>query len=313
MQVVAQPLDPAGQGMLPRRLWLATLVVGGVLWAAVAAAILATGNTILAPNLILLGTFLVPVCTVLFVLSRPRPVTELTVQGVIVAFLAGGMGGVVLAGTLLTYVLPDAAFTNTVIGLVEESVKAVVLVGVAWVMHVRPRFARDGMVLGAVVGAGFSAFESAGYALGEMIKESPRHPVLRVLETQAFRAVLAPFGHITWSAILGGAIFAAAGSGGRWRIDRRVAFAFVGVVALHAAWDAAYGLAIDVVDWTTGAPIVLRWPATASWAGEPTDALMWRWQAVYDGMLAVLAVAGFAWALRCWRAAVSSAAQSSRS
>jgi protease PrsW len=291
-----------GQGMLPRRLWLGTLGVGAVLWAAVAAAIVATDNSILAPNLILLGTFLVPVSSVLFVLSRTRPETDLTVQAVVIAFLAGGTGGVILSGTIEVYVLPDAVFTNTIIGFIEESVKALVLVGVASLMHVRPRIARDGMVLGAVVGAGFSAFESAGYAFGELIQNSgPRHPVVRVLETQAFRGVIAPFAHITWSAILGGAIFAAAGRDGRLRIDRRVVVAFVGVVALHGAWDAAYGFAIDVVEWTRGAPVALRWPNTVSWAGEPTDALMWRWQLVYDGMLALLAAAGFAWALRCWR------------
>ena len=31
-----------------------------------------TDDTILVPNLIIVGTFLVPVCTLLFVLSRPR-------------------------------------------------------------------------------------------------------------------------------------------------------------------------------------------------------------------------------------------------
>jgi hypothetical protein len=58
--------------------------------------------------------------------------------------------------------------------------------------------------------------------------------------------VIAPFGHITWTAILGGAIFAAASRTGRLRVDRRVVWTFVGVVALHAAWDAAYGVAIRV-------------------------------------------------------------------
>lgn len=286
--------------MLPRRLWLPTLLVGALLWVAVAAAIVATGNTILAPNLILLGTFLVPVCTVLFVLSRPRAETHLTVQAIVLAFLAGGTAGVMLTGTVETYVLPDALFTNTVIGFIEEVGKALVLVGVAALMDVRPRVPRDGMVLGVVVGAGFSAFESAGYAFGEMITEGHRHPVLRVLETQAFRAVLSPFGHITWSAILGGAIFASAWGTGRFRIDRRVVVAFVGVVALHAAWDAAYGFAIDVARWVSGAPFTLGWP-TAAWAGRPSGDLLWRWQLIYDAMLAVAAVIGFAWALQCWR------------
>ena len=75
---------------------------------------------------------------------------------------------------------------------------------------VRPRVPRDGMVLGATVGAGFAAFESAGYALGRADPVHRRPPGVNVLQTEAFRAVLAPFGHITWTAILGGAIFASA-------------------------------------------------------------------------------------------------------
>jgi hypothetical protein len=83
---------------LPRRMWLVTLVLGALLWAAVAVAIALTDNTILVPNLILLGTFLVPVCTVPFVLARPRE-AHLSIEALIIGFLAGGMVGVVLAGT----------------------------------------------------------------------------------------------------------------------------------------------------------------------------------------------------------------------
>jgi len=80
---------------------------------------------------------------------------------------------------------------------------------------VKVRVPRDGMVLGATVGAGYSAFESAGYALGALIQYTDDRPVLNVLQTEAQRAVLAPFGHITWTAILGGAIFASAWTTGR--------------------------------------------------------------------------------------------------
>ena len=82
---------------LPRRLWLVTLMLGALLWGAVAAAIALTDDTILVPNLILLGTFLVPVCTVLFVLARPRE-AHLSVETLMVGFLAGGTAGVVLTG-----------------------------------------------------------------------------------------------------------------------------------------------------------------------------------------------------------------------
>src|SRR5690349_12938341 len=105
--ILAGPMDESDRplheaivapGALPRRMWLVTLLVGTALWVAVAVAILLTDTTILVPNLILLGTFLVPVCTLLFVLGRPRA-TRLSVQGLVLGFLAGGTAGVVLTGT----------------------------------------------------------------------------------------------------------------------------------------------------------------------------------------------------------------------
>ncbi len=157
-------------------------------------------------------------------------------------FLAGGTAGVVLSAVTEIYLLPDAVGTNAGIGLIEEGGKGLIVLAVATL--VRPRVPRDGMVLGATVGAGFAAFESAGYALRVLIDHANDHPVLNILQTEAFRAVLAPFGHITWTAILGGALFASAWATGHFRVDRRVLFTFVGVVTLHALWDASYGWAI---------------------------------------------------------------------
>jgi hypothetical protein len=158
------------------------------------------------------------------------------------------------------------------------------------------------MVLGAAVGAGFAAFESAGYALGELVADSDRHPVLSILETEIFRAVFAPFGHITWTAILGGAIFASAWRTGRLRLDSRVFWTFAGVVALHAVWDAAYGVAIRVSLGLGGNGWRISWPNTESWPGEPSGAELWRFQLVYDAFLVILALIGYVWAVRCWRA-----------
>jgi protease PrsW len=284
---------------LPRRLWLWTFIAGALLWGAVAAAIALTDNTIFAPNLILLGTFLVPVCTVLFVLARPRE-AHLTVETLVLGFLAGGTAGVVLTGTTEVYVLPDVVGTNAAIGLIEEGGKALILLGVA--TFVRVRVPRDGMVLGATVGAGFAAFESAGYALGAMIQYSDNHPLINVLQTEATRAVLAPFGHITWTAILGGAIFASAWASGRFRLDRRVVWTFLGVVTLHALWDASYGWAIPITRGLGGEGWSFEWPDTAAWVGTPTGSELLRFQFVYDGMLVIIGAIGVVWAVRRWRA-----------
>jgi RsiW-degrading membrane proteinase PrsW (M82 family) len=286
-------------GRLPRRMWLVTLVAGALLWLAVAGAVAATNDTILVPTLILLGTFLVPVSTVLFVLSRPR-LAHLSVETIVLGFVGGGTAALVLSGTVETFVLPHAFGTNGLVGLIEEGGKGLVLIAIARL--VGPRVPRDGMVLGATVGAGFAAFESAGYALGALLQHGQDHATLDILQTEAFRAGLAPFGHIAWTAILGGALFASAWSTGRFRLDLRVAATYLGVALLHACWDASYGVAIRVSMGLGGQGWRLGWPDTAAWVGSPTGADLLRWQLVYNAMLAILALTGAVWGVRRWRA-----------
>ena len=109
-------------------------------------------------------------------------------------------------------VLPAEHGGNFVgVGLFEETAKALVVVGVGW--RIAERRPRDGMVLGATVGAGFASFESAGYALQTFIDHRADHPVTNILSTEAQRGLLSPFGHLTWTALVGGAIFAAWRSG----------------------------------------------------------------------------------------------------
>src|SRR4029078_11817512 len=156
----------------------------------------------------------------------------------LLGFLAGGTAGVVLSAVTEIYLLTDAVGTDAGIGFMEEGGKGLIVLAVA--TFVRPRVPRDGMVLGATIGAGFAAFESAGYALRVLIENADDHPGLKIIHAEAFRAVLAPFGHITWTAILGGALFASAWTTGRFRLDRRLAGTFVGVVVVHALWGALY-------------------------------------------------------------------------
>jgi protease PrsW len=292
----APALEPT---TIPRRLWLVALVVGALAWLAGVVATAVTDDTILVPNVIILGTFLVPVCTVLFVLSRPRE-AHLRAETLMLGFLAGGTAGVVLSAVTEVYLLPDAVGTNAGVGVIEEGGKGLVVLAVA--RFVRPRVPRDGMVLGATVGAGFAAFESAGYAIRVLIDHADDHPILSIVQTEAFRAVLAPFGHITWTAILGGALFASAWATGHFHIDRRVAWTFVGVVTLHALWDASYGWAIRISEGLGGEGWTLGWPDTSAWVGSPTGADLTRFQVVYDVMIAIVATIGLVWAVRQWRA-----------
>lgn len=114
--------------------------------------------------------------------------------------------------------------------------------------------------------------------------------------------MLAPFGHITWTAILGGAIFAAAWTTGRLRFDRRVLWTFLGVVTLHGCWDASYGWAIRISQGLGGEGWKFGWPDTAAWVGTPTGSDLFRFQVVYDVMVGIVGLIGLVWAIRRWRA-----------
>jgi protease PrsW len=284
---------------VPRRLWLVALVIGLVVLLVTAFITEITEDTILVPNVIMVGSFLVPVCTVLFVLSRPHE-THLTVEVLVLGFLAGGTAGVVLSAVTEVYLLPDHVGTNAAIGLIEEGGKILILLAVAQL--VRIRVPRDGMALGATVGAGFAAFETSGYVLRVLIEHSDNHGILNVLETEAFRGVLAPFGHIAWTALLGGAVFASAWYTGRFRFDRRVGWTLLGVIALHGMWDASTGWAIRASEWLGGEGFQLGWPNTAAWVGAPTGGDLTRFTFAYDTLLGIIGLIGIIWAVRRWRA-----------
>ena len=129
------------------------------------------------------------------------------------------------------------------VGLIEEAVKLAAL----WLLARRlPRYTtRDGMVLGAAVGFGFAALESAGYAFTAMFTSNGLS-LLNLVETEALRAVLAPVGHGLWTAILGGALFATAARArhGRPRLRFSLGGWYLLVSLLHALWDAAGSIAV---------------------------------------------------------------------
>ena len=162
---------------LPTRLWKLLLAGGIVTWLIAAVVTEVTNDNILVPTVIIVGSFLVPVTMAAFALSRRRG-GYLTTEEVVLGFLLAGTLAVVGTALLETYLLPAASGTFIAVGWIEELGKGAVLLLVAHQVHHREP--RDGMVLGAVVGAGFAAFESAGYALQTLLdnlngRRSSRH------------------------------------------------------------------------------------------------------------------------------------------
>jgi RsiW-degrading membrane proteinase PrsW (M82 family) len=236
------------------------LLIGLALWVASVADVYFTGNVIVLPTVVLLGSFLVPVTGVVWYLDH-APSPALSPRRILGAFIFAGVIGV-LATSVLEFwvVLGPGPIGYLKVGLIEEVVKGVAIVFVAWGIHSFTR--RDGLVLGAAVGFGFAALESSGYALASLFVIQGSHLSLSfpsVILTELTRGVLAPFGHGLWSAILGGAIFYAARNG-RLRLSWEVLAAYFGVSILHASFDIFGGIPGYIVISVIGVvPLVYLW------------------------------------------------------
>jgi len=217
--------------------WWAVFLVGLLLWIATVATAFFTGNLILLPTIVLIGSFLVPVTGVTWYLDHdPSPV--MSPSRIIAAFVIAGVVGA-LAASLLEFwlVLGPGPIGMLKVGLIEEFVKGAGIV--LFALGIRSFTTRDGMVLGATVGFGFAALESSGYALVSLFVVQGGHLYLSlssVVFTELIRGVLAPFGHGLWSAILGGVIFHSARNG-RLRPTWSILVAYLGVSLLHGAFD----------------------------------------------------------------------------
>jgi protease PrsW len=287
-------------GWWSRRPWLHTFLGGLGLWVATVVVTFATGNVNLVPTIILLGSFLVPVAFVTYAFGQADQVV--TAQRIFTAFVYGGVVGVLGASVLETAFLRQPSGPAYLwVGLVEEAVKLAAL----WLVARRlPRYTmRDGIVLGAAVGFGFAAFESAGYAFDALFSAGGPS-LLNLVETEVLRGILAPVGHGLWTAILGGTLFAVAARRGRLRLSGAVLGSYVLVALLHGLWDASRGIAVWLTLVLTGTPVqwlliqLGRVPAVTPAQVHLFTILSW-------GLLALDALLGVLVLRRRWRRATT--------
>lgn len=283
---------------IPTRVWKVGFLAGTLVWVFSAVITLVTKDDILVPTVIILGSFLVPGTLSAFALSRKRE-GYLTTEEVVLGFFMAGTLAVVSTAVLETYLLPKAKGTFIGVAIIEELGKLAILMLVAHRVHHREP--RDGMVLGAIVGAGFAAFESAGYALKAMLDNLDTRPVVNILESEAFRAVLSPFGHITWTALVGGAVFASARHGTRFHVTRRLVLTALGVITLHALWDQSYGWAIMLTRGVLDQGWVLLWPNAQHWHGIPPAEALTYFNVFYTGLVCIWGLVGAVWIGHTWR------------
>jgi RsiW-degrading membrane proteinase PrsW (M82 family) len=210
---------------------------------------LATGNPNLIPTLVLLGSFLVPFTFVVWAYGR-RHSGEVTTELLFSTFVTGGVLGVLAASLLESYLLHPSPGLFLGVGLIEEAAKLAVLAFLS--RHLHHKYARDGLILGASVGFGFAAFESAGYAFTALFTERGLS-LMQVVQTELLRGLLAPVGHGLWTAILGGVLFSASGRR-HFAFTPRLLLAYLGVSVLHALWDSMHSIALLLTLVLTGTP-----------------------------------------------------------
>lgn len=253
--------------MSKRNAWLKVLATGAVFYILLLVALLLTNNSNIFPTVVLVGNFMVPVAYVAFFYER-RHLSRLTMSTVSLAFLYGGLVGILAASFLEPFFIPQSnPGANLRIGLIEEFAK---IMGVIVIAHHRRHDSEmDGLILGAASGMGFAALESNGYAFTAFLVSNGSVSV--TVAVTLLRGLLSPLGHGTWTAILASVLFRESRSCD-FRVNLKVIGAYLLVSILHTMWNGlplvltsvlSQGLAILITDGVIGivglAILWLRW------------------------------------------------------
>lgn len=218
----------------------------------------AFGNTNALPGMIVMGSFAMPLATlVLFVeLNAWR---NISFYQVVKVFFIGGCASLLATLFLFSFQTPGMSAQMTyweafTVGFIEEVGKAVIVYLFLKKMSDRANIL-SGMVIGASIGAGFAAFESAGYALQPLIdfclsqgyaiahgqQLDPQIMLTAINRSVIARGFLAPGGHVAWAALSGAGLVMAAKSCGHFSlgllVDGKFLRLFLISFVLHGLWD----------------------------------------------------------------------------
>lgn len=235
----------------------------------------------LVPGLIMTGTFLIPVSLLIFFYEM-NVLRNVSLYQVVKLFLFGGITSLILSLFLFRWAHLDSWLGAMDAGLIEETGKAAALFLV--INKLKYRYMLNGLLFGAAVGAGFSAFESAGYAL----QFGLRGGLEAMLDTITFRGVLSlAGGHILWTAMVGAALWRVRGDRSfslEMLRDPRFLRIFGLAILLHMLWNSPLTLpfylkylALGFVSWVVNLAMIQeglqevreRQQAQASRVAEP--------------------------------------------
>jgi len=150
-------------------------------------------NINLIPGLIIVGSFAVPLSTLIF-FFEVNTRRNISLYQLIRLLFFGGVLSLLFSLLLLkiTFSLSLNWLGASVAGIVEEPGKLMALFLV--INNTKYRYILNGLLFGAAIGTGFATFESAGYALRAALTDTDL-----MLDVILIRGILAPFSHIIWT------------------------------------------------------------------------------------------------------------------
>lgn len=229
------PLDAVDSSWPRPWIFMRALIASVVVYWALHSGWRETENTNLLPGMMLIGSFAVPISTLMFFIEA-NVLRNISLFQVFRVVLLGGVAGIVYSAFVWNLFGSDSEYIMAILaGLIEETMKLAALVRCRSLL--KRKYILNGLLVGAALGVGFAAFESAGYAFNTLLREGEVSSMEVII---LMRGVLSPLGHIIWTAIVCAALWRVKGDRPftfSMLVDKRFLRLAAVPVALHIAWD----------------------------------------------------------------------------
>lgn len=197
-------------------------------------------NSNFLPAMVILAAFAVPVAVLIFFFEI-NLFRNISFYKTLKYFVIGGAASLLTA--ILYFSLPFFAEKTAVlnvegaffVGLIEEVAKTIIVAFFLF-KNKKCNYILNGLLVGAAVGAGFGAFETAGYILRFYLNNG----LEAMITVMKLRAFLAPGMHVAWAAIEGAALMYVKGFeklDKKHLNDKRFLLLCCIPIVLHWLWD----------------------------------------------------------------------------
>lgn len=198
-------------------------------------------NPNLVPGIIFVGSFAVPISTLIFFLEMNTP-RNISIFMTMTLLFIGGVASLLVALLFFDKLnFLSSTLGASAAGIIEEVAKLLIVIFVMG-KFTRYKWTLNGLLFGAAVGTGFAAFESAGYAFQPLLQGGGFDDIVNSI---ILRGLLAPFCHIIWTGNAAAALWMVKGDRKfSWSMvkDPRFLRVLASSMILHMIWNAPFGI-----------------------------------------------------------------------